>query len=246
LSAEEPTSSSNESKPPSTRIEDILLERLKNEPEVAQQISPPILFAIIAAVLILGTAIFFLSRKPEKFAETPHQPQQQQSEADSLKMYSKRMALQPMIDSLQSVIVANPNDDQSHLMLANVYYECEFWDKAQSEYEYFLNKHPEDVDARVDYAYTLAQTTGDFKASIEEINKGLKYDPEHINALFNAGILTIRANLDDKKKAFDDAIPYFNRALAAAKKQHNDKMAEQIGKVMAELEKLRQGEKSEP
>ncbi len=238
MSAEEQTLPENEKKTPSTRIEDILLERLKNEPEVAPQISKPVLFAILFAILAFGTAIYFISRSPEKFAENPHQAQEQQGSADSSEMYSKRMKLQPLIDSLQGVIAINPNDEQTHLMLGNVYYEGELWDKAKPEYEFFLNKHPENPDARVDYAYVISQTTGDYKAAVEEIKKALKYEPEHVNALFNAGILTIRANLDDKKKAVRDASPYFQRALDAAKKQHNDKMAEQIGKVMAELEKL--------
>ena len=240
MSAEDSPSSEPENKPPSHKVEDILLERLQNEPKVKPQIGGTILSAIVIAVLGIGGGIYFLTRNPEKFAENPHQPQEQQSASDSSAMYAKRMKFQPLLDSLEGVIKINPADDQAHLTLANVNYECEFWDKAKAEYEYYLNKHPEEVDPRVDYAYVLAQTTGNFKASVEEINKALKYDPEHVNALFNAGILTIRANLDDRKKAAADATPYFTRALAAAKKQHNDKMAEQIEKVTAELEKLKE------
>jgi cytochrome c-type biogenesis protein CcmH/NrfG len=240
LSAEEQTSSPNENTPPSTRIEDILLDRLQNEPKIAPQISRPILFIIIIVILGLGTGIYFFTRLPDKFAANPHQPQEQETASDSSAMYSKRMKLQPMIDSLQGVLAQNPSDDESHLALANVLYECEFWNKARTEYETYLKNHPDDPDARVDYAYVLVQITGDFKASVKEIDKALKYDPEHVNALFNAGILTIRADMNDRKKAVADATPYFKRALAAAKKQGNDKMAEQIGKVMDELEKLKE------
>ncbi len=235
MSAEEQNSSPNENKP-STRIEEILLERLKNEPEVASQISQPILISIILLVIVVGVAIYFLSIKPEKFAEDPHAKQEQQGAADSSQMYSKRMKLQPMVDSLRGAIAIDPNNDEAHLMLANVYYESEFWDKAKPEYEFHLSKHPEDVDARVDYAFTIAQLTGDFKAAVVEINKGLKYDPDHLNALFNAGILSIRANLDNKKKAISEAKVYFHRGLTAAKKQGNDKMAEQIQEILTKLE----------
>ena len=134
----------------------------------------------------------------------------------------------------------NPDDAGAHLTIANIYYETENWEKAEREYEFVLKKDPENVDARVDYAFVLTQTTGDYHEAVAEIKKALKYDPEHINALFNAGILTIRANLDNKKKAVAEAIPFFNKAMAAAKKQHNDKMAEQIGKVMSELGKMQQ------
>jgi len=245
LSAEESTSSSNENKPSSTRVEDILLERLKNEPKVAPQIGKPILFAIFGLILIIGTVIFFISRKPEKyFVENPHKEQNNEAVADSSEINSKRMKLAPLTDSLLSVIAANPNDDQAHLMLANVYYEAEFWEKSKTEYEFFLAKNPKDIDARLDYSFVLVAVTGDFKASLDQIKKALGYDNENVNALFKAGIMTIRANLNNKKKAVSEAIPYFNRALASAKKQHNEKMAEQIEKVMSELKKME--EVSEP
>ena len=236
MSAEEQNSSANEIKPASTRVEDILLERLKNEPEVAPQLAVPLLISILVGVIAIGALIYFISQKPEKFAEDPHAKQEQQSVVDSSQMYSKRMKLQPMVDSLRGVIAIDPNNDETHLMLANVYYESEFWDKAKPEYESHLKKHPEDVDARVDYAFTIAQLTGDFKAAVVEINKGLKYDPEHLNALFNAGILSVRANLDNKQKAISEAKVYFHRALIAAKKQGNDKMAEQIQEILTKIE----------
>lgn len=239
MSAQESTSSSTENKPPSTRIEDILLERLKNEPKVAPQIGKPILAAILIIILILGSVIYFISRKPEKYlAEDSHKEEKSQPAADSSDINSKRMKFAPMTDSLLGVIATNPDNDQAHLMLANVYYETEFWDKAKTEYEFFLSKNPEDINSRLDYSFVVFQTTGDYKASLDQIKKALGYDAENVDALFKAGMMTIRANLDDKKKAVREAVPYFNRALSSAKKQHNDKMAEQIQQVMAELEKL--------
>ncbi|MEP7235163.1 MAG: hypothetical protein ABI778_07695 [Ignavibacteriota bacterium] len=243
MSAEEPLLPPSEPPPSSHRIEDILLERLKNEPPAAPQVKTLMLLSIIGGVIAVGIAIFFLSSKPDKFAVSPHQPQQEKSSEDSAQVYAKRMKFQPYIDSLTGVIAVNPSADMAHLDLANVFYETEDWQKAQTEYEIYLAKHEEDVDARVDHAYVIAQTTGDFKAAVAEIDKALEYDPEHVNALFNGGIMSIRANLDDKKKAAEDASKYFTRALAAAKKQGNEKMAEQIGKVMAELEKLKSAAK---
>jgi tetratricopeptide (TPR) repeat protein len=239
VSAESNPSSSNENKP--ARIEDILLERLKNEPKTAQQISPIVLIAILIGVIGIGVGIYFISLRPEKFAVNPHAQEDQKAAQDSSLMYSKRLKFQPMMDSLTNVIAVDPNNDEAHLMLANVYYETEFWQKAKPEYELYLSKHPEDVNARVDYAYVIAQSTGDFKAAVTEINKGLKYEPEHVNALFNAGLLSIQANLDDKKKAITEATSYFSRALSAAKRQGDDKMADQIGQILA---KLKEPEKS--
>ncbi len=241
MSAQESTSSSTENKLPSTRIEDILLERLKNEPQVAPQIGKPVLFAIFFLIFVIGTVIYFISAKPEKYlAEEQHKELKSQPTADSADINSKRIKFAPMTDSLLRVIAVNPDDDQAHLMLANVYYETEIWEKAKTEYEIFLKNNPDDINARLDYSFVLAQTTGDFKASLDQIKKALGYDAENVDALFKAGMMTIRANLDNKKKAVKEAIPYFNRALAAAKKQHNDKMAGQIEQVMAELDKLQE------
>jgi tetratricopeptide (TPR) repeat protein len=230
---ENPSSSVDDNKP--QRVEDILLERLKNEPKTNPQISPIILSAIIFGVIAIGIGIYFLSLHPEKYLPNPHEEEAKPTAQDSSEVYSKRLKFQPMMDSLTAVITTNPNNDEAHLMLANVYYETEFWQKARTEYEWFLGKHPDAADARVDYAYVIARSTGNFKAAVAEINKALKYDPEHVNALFNAGLLSIQANLDNKKKAVAEATSYFTRALAAAKKQSDDKMVEQIGKLLAKL-----------
>ncbi|MEI8135613.1 MAG: hypothetical protein WCH46_11170 [bacterium] len=233
MNVEEPNSPSSETKP--ARVEDILLARLQNEKPISKQLPPSKLAIVLLVIAGLSFLFYLISHKEDKFAENPHKKENDTQVSDSAQMYSKRLALQSTLDSLVRVLGSNPADDQAHLGLANVYYEMEFWQKAKPEYEYYLARHEDDVDARVDYAFTLAQASGDFKASVRQINKALSYQPEHLNALFNGGLLSIRANLDNKKLAIAQAQSYFTRALAAAKKQGNTKMAEQIGQIVERL-----------
>jgi tetratricopeptide (TPR) repeat protein len=232
LNPEEQPSSPAEKKP--TRVEDILLERLKNEPKIHRQIGTPVLVSIIIAIIGLGIAIYFLSRKSEKFLENPQKQEESHTSSDSTELESKRQHFQPMIDSLAMVIAAIPNDS-AHLMIAQLYNECEYWDRAKPEFESYLAKHPKDIDARASYAFTLAQGMEDFKGALAEVNTALKYAPEDANLLFNAGLLAIRANLDDKESALAEATKYFQRAHTAAKKQGNEKMAEQIEQILKKV-----------
>jgi tetratricopeptide (TPR) repeat protein len=230
---DEKKASSDDHKP--ARVEDILLERLVNEPPVAPQVSPAILSAIILGIIGLGVGIYFLSVRPEKFLPNPHEAETSQPAQDTSEVHAKRVQYQPMVDSLNSILAADPTNIDARLMLGNTYYEMEYWPKAKKEYELYLDKHPENPDVRVDYAFVLAEATGDFHAALDEINTALKYDPNHLNALFKGGLIAIQVNLDNKKKAITEATSYFKRALVAAKKQGNDKMAEQIEQILAKL-----------
>jgi tetratricopeptide (TPR) repeat protein len=141
------------------------------------------------------------------------------------------------MDSLETYLRTNENDHPAILSLANIYYDAEMWGKAEPLYTQYLAKEPQDVDARVDYAFVIAQTTGDFKRAIAEIEKGLKYEPDHVHALFNAGILSLRETTDDKHTSVGAAKEYFLRAKRSALVK-DPKMAEQIDQVLEEIRKV--------
>ena len=187
----------------------------------------------------LGVLTYFLTINPEKFAKNPHQ--ETSASADSSKIVALREKYQPVIDSLEHKIVIDPNDFSSHLLLADYLSDCEYWDRAKEQFDIYLRAKPEDADARVDYALVITQMTGDFDAGIEEIERALKYDPDHIKALFNEGMLTLGRiqtshDADVKTKAIALAIPYFRKALASAKKQQDEKTTQQISQILEKLE----------
>ena len=240
----DPRNSAQESSAPTEEIraDHLLLERLKNEPPIKEQLHPTVLIAIIIIVVALGTVVYFISRQPEKFADDPHaknpQHQQEQPQSDSSEIVAKRMHFAPMLDSLQNVVKEHQEDLDAQLEFANVLYETEFWADAKEHYEIYLKTHPNATDPRVDYAFTIVQTTQDFKKGLAEIEKALAIDPDHVKGLFNAGLFAIQA-FEDRKQGIAKSEEYFHRSRDAAQKKGEVGMVGNIDRILEEIEKIK-------
>lgn len=197
------------------------------------------LFGIVMITIALGVIVFFATTKPDKYAEDPHAEARKQAAADSTALFAKRLKLQPFVDSCAKLVAANPNDPEAHKQYANALYEVSEWPQAQTQYEAYLKSSPKDPDAIVDYAYVLTQTTQDYKLAVETIDKALAIDPEHVKALFNAGLLSVQAYAD-KTIALEKAEGYFNRARKAAEKKGETEMVKNIDDVLAEIAKIKE------
>lgn len=239
----DPRNSAQESSAPTEEIraDHLLLERLKNEPPIKEQLHPTVLIAIIIIVVALGTVVYFISRQPEKFADDPHAKNphhEQEPQSDSSEIVAKRMHFAPMLDSLQTVVKEHPDDLEAQLQFANVLYETEFWGDAKGYYERYLKVHPNATDARVDYAFTIVQTTQDFKLGLAEIEKALAIDPDHVKGLFNAGLFAIQA-FENRKQGIAKSEEYFHRSRAAAEKKGEVGMVGNIDRILEEIEKIK-------
>ncbi len=227
----------------SIRAEDILLERLKNQPPIKPQLSFLFVAVIMLLVIGLGVLIYFITKHPETFAEkkNPHASQNQeaaaQAQQDSIETMTRRAKFAPYLDSLKKAIEAEPHNAETRLHYANALYESSLWDEAKTEYETYLKTTPRATDARVDYAFVLTQTTHDFPGAVAELEKVLAIEPKHIKALFNAGLLSIQA-FEDKKEAITKATSYFRRARIAAEEQHETEMVVNIDRILEEIKKL--------
>ncbi len=157
---------------------------------------------------------------------------------DSSESAVRRSKYTPLHDSLRKVLDANPSDIEARLAIANILYDMQIWDEAKQEYELYLAVRPADVNARVDYAFIVAQLTHDYKRAIEEVKKGLAIDPEHVKGLFNAGIYAFQAYNSKEEKVLE-AEYYFKHAKAAAIKQHEVELFPKIEQVIKELEQYK-------
>jgi tetratricopeptide (TPR) repeat protein len=221
---------------PLRSAETILLDRLKSEPVVKEQAPTGTLAVILGAVVLMAIGIYLYSKKEDVFsAAPPPAPEHHAHSADSLKVLQQRVALQPTIDSLRLVLAANPEDIPAQLHLANALYDAEFWPESMQQYEAYLEHVPGNADARVDYGFAIARAEGDMDRAVEEMERALTYSPDHVNALFNAGILSLRNAKADRTAAFEQARGYFARARKAAK---DPVMQGQIDQILAEMEKV--------
>jgi tetratricopeptide (TPR) repeat protein len=190
--------------------EEILLDRLTKEPPPRKQTPWTVVMLVLVGIVAVSLVIFEQTKKADKYA-----PGEQ---VDSTVLLQKQLFYQHIIDSLQQRLAANPQDDSLHLDLADAYYDMRQWTQSQAEFVIYLKQYPSDPNARVDYAYAIAQS-GDVNTAISEIDTALQYDPHHLNALVNAGILTAETiNDSNHTEALARAKNYFERAKAVAQK----------------------------
>lgn len=238
MNTEETSQTSGDNEQHTLRTEEILLNRLTASPPTKPQAPISVTFIVVAIIICVGVLLYAVFDKPDEFADVPTPTANPHGvPVDSSELNSKRLQFQKEIDSLEHVLETFPEDDLAMLHLANRYYDTENWTKAMPLYGGYLQAHPENVNARVDFAFVIAQSTGDFSRAVAEIEKGLKHDPKHINALFNAGILSLRANMNNKARALKTARVYFSRAQAIAKTE-NPHMASQIEEILREMENV--------
>jgi len=161
VNTEEVSQSSGDEDKRSLRAEEIILERLVNTPQTKPQAPLSVTLIVIAIILAIGYVLYVSFDKPDKFADAPppstnpHAPK-----VDSAELNSKRLHFQKEIDSLENVLKSNPDDELAMLHLGNRYYDIEDWPHAMPLYGAYLQAHPDDVDARVDFAFVIAQTSG--------------------------------------------------------------------------------------
>lgn len=223
---------------------DQLIKRFDSEPTVApKRLSWLQLVAIFGIIVAVGVGLFFATQKEEVFAEA-HSPNDghdhgtQMTAADSARMEQQMIAVNNRIDSLQHIVEDNPSDHGAKLTLANTYYDVGRWEDAKTAYATYLESNPKDVDARVDYAYAMVQASNDPGAGIGEIEKALTYNPNHVNALFNAGVLSLQLRGEDHAQSLAKAKVFFERAKVAAAKE-NPALVPQIEKILLEMDNVK-------
>lgn len=172
-------------------------------------------YALILMFLLLGSQVF---------AQDPND------------LESKRKELAPVIDSLKKEVLQHPDADAPRIALADTYYDAELWSSADTQYEIYLKKNPNDVDARVSLTSVIANTTEDYARALTILKKGLEYDPAHIRANYNVGLFYVILDSSDKKKAAAESDPYFRKAMHGARKDKDYEMFGQIVAMMAQVQ----------
>ena len=110
------------------------------------------------------------------------------------------------INDLENKILANPDDLESTLHLAHLQQDSRLFEKAIANYKKYLEKNPENSDARVDMGICF-YNLGDYTAAINEMETALKYQPNHQIACLNLGIVNLTAqNIEVSKEWFRKAL----------------------------------------
>ena len=154
------------------------------------------LFIISSVIGIVVIALFLSGVYKSDSENTPVQENDQSANSGvSLERLNE-------ITTLENKIKSNPNDFESILHLAHLLQDSRIYEKAIVNYKIYLEKHPENADARVDMGICY-YNLGDNMTAIDEMEKSLKYQPKHQIAHLNLGIVNLTAkNIDVAKDLF--------------------------------------------
>ena len=111
-----------------------------------------------------------------------------------------------LINNLEAKLNANPDDTKTLLRLADINNDSGFYEKAIPLYKRYLEKFPENADARIDMGICF-YNIGNYDSAIKEMKKALEYEPKHQIGHLNLGVVNLTAgNVDVAKEWFQKAI----------------------------------------
>ena len=109
------------------------------------------------------------------------------------------------INNLEAKLNANPDDTKTLLELAHLNNDSGFYDKAITLYQRYLQKFPEDADARIDMGVCMYNLS-DFENAIIQMKKALEYEPNHQIGHLNLGVVNLTlGNSEEAKEWFQKA-----------------------------------------
>ena len=155
------------------------------------------IFMISSAIVVIFVLALLISGFFDTEVETNITEVNEQTSGSSV-----NLADLDEIADLESKVNANPEDMESTLHLAHLLQDSKFFKKAISNYKKYLEKNPQDADARVDMGICF-YNLGDNTAAINEMETALKYQPKHQIAHLNLGIVNLTAkNIEASKEWF--------------------------------------------
>lgn len=172
----------------------------KRESDSSPLFSWKVIFGFLGLLLILVVALELFSKREEAPVQEQAAPPQ---------MQGANIQLAGQISELEKQVAANPSDMQALLKLANMSHDGRFFDKAITYYKRFLDKNVKNADARVDLGICYFEN-GDSEEAQKQMLMALKYDPKHLQAHFNLGIVNLKA------RRIQEANDWFKKTIALA------------------------------
>lgn len=158
-------------------------------------------YVIAAFCLVLGVALGYLFRGSASpvAASAPVVAESQSTQAAQPQItpgQQKAMAAQ-VVAPLLATLKDNPNNFETLVKVANLYYDGQQYPDAVTYYQRALQIQPRNADVLTDFGTSLWYT-GDVDKAISEFQTALKYEPGRASTLFNLGIVRWQGKMDPK------------------------------------------------
>ncbi len=155
--------------------------------------------------LVLGVALGYLFRgSASPVAETaaasaPADGSVAQGEPTQAQVTpeQQKAMLDQAVAPLLATLKTNPDDFDTIVKVANLYYDGRQYPEAVKYYQLAVKSQPKNADLLTDLGTSLWYT-GDADGAIAEFQKALKYRPDHPGTLFNLGVVRWQGKMDPK------------------------------------------------
>jgi cytochrome c-type biogenesis protein CcmH/NrfG len=158
-------------------------------------------YMLAVLCLVLGVALGYLFRGSASpvaaQAASDAGGTQSQTAPAQLTPEQQKAMLDQAVAPLLATLKNNPNDFETLVRLANLYYDGHEFSDAVSYYRLALKSQPTNPDVLTDLGTSLWYT-GDADGAIAEFQTALKYRPDHPGTLFNLGVVRWQGKLDPK------------------------------------------------
>jgi cytochrome c-type biogenesis protein CcmH/NrfG len=120
-----------------------------------------------------------------------------QSQPPQIAPEQQKVMVEKAVAPLLAGLKKNPDDFDSIVKVANLYYDGQQYPDAVQFYERALKLQPQNADVITDLG-TSFWYTGDADKAIDEFQTALKYQPGRASTLFNLGIVRWQGKKDPK------------------------------------------------
>jgi cytochrome c-type biogenesis protein CcmH/NrfG len=159
-------------------------------------------YVLAVFCLVLGVALGYLFRgsaspSPATAAPSSAQVGASQGQQPQLTPEQQKAMVDQAVAPLLAALKTNPDDFNSLVQVANLYYDGRQYSDAVKYYQLALKSQPTNADVLTDLG-TALWYTGDADGAIAEFQKALKYRPDHPGTLFNLGVVRWQGKMDPK------------------------------------------------
>jgi tetratricopeptide (TPR) repeat protein len=112
-----------------------------------------------------------------------------------------------LIEIIQKVLQLDPDSDQAHLELAEIYLQKHQLDEAEREYSTHLKAKPESSAAHLGLGI-IAMERGDEEGAIRNLDRAERLDPRDVRPLLERGKLEVRSG------RVESALTFIKRAMS--------------------------------
>jgi uncharacterized membrane protein YvbJ len=110
------------------------------------------------------------------------------------------------INELEASVKSNPDNNELLLELAHLRNDSGMYEKAIENYQEYLNRVPDDANARIDMGVCY-YNLGRYEEAKEAMTKALEYSPKHQIGHLNLGIVNLAAgNIAESKEWLQKAV----------------------------------------